>query len=155
MNITQAVESGGSAYSSLGFKLFKAANGESSTGSGGWTNSGIYLHAPEHGRNIWVGMKINLFHQVDRELRGESVGSIFPIVAPRAATLKSAGEWNTFVIRMVGEKVTVELNGKTVVNNVTMENLWEPGKPIYSTGAIELQNHGNTLYFRNIYIREL
>ena len=32
----------------------------------GWMNSGIYLHAPEHGRNIWCGMKINIFHQVDR-----------------------------------------------------------------------------------------
>jgi hypothetical protein len=77
---------------------------------------------------------------------------------PRFPDVKAdnpAGQWNTFFIRMVGEKVTVELNGKTVVNNVTMENLWEPGKPIYSTGAIELQNHGNTLYFRNIYIREL
>jgi hypothetical protein len=77
---------------------------------------------------------------------------------PRFPDVKAdnpAGEWNTFFIRMVGEKVTVELNGKTVVNNVTMENLWEPGKPIYSTGAIELQNHGNTLYFRNIYLREL
>jgi hypothetical protein len=31
----------------------------------GWTNSGIYLHAPEHGRNTWVGMKINIFHQAD------------------------------------------------------------------------------------------
>jgi len=28
----------------------------------GWMNSGIYLHAPEHGRNIWCGMKINIFH---------------------------------------------------------------------------------------------
>ena len=31
----------------------------------GWMNSGIYLHAPEHGRNMWCGMKINIFHQVD------------------------------------------------------------------------------------------
>ncbi len=65
------------------------------------------------------------------------------------------GEWNTFYIKMVGDKVTVKLNGKTVVDNVTMENYWERDKPIYSTGPIELQNHGNTLYFRNIYIREL
>src|SRR5579864_1976796 len=27
-----------------------------------WMNSGIYLHAPEHGRNMWCGMKINIFH---------------------------------------------------------------------------------------------
>jgi Domain of Unknown Function (DUF1080) len=25
----------------------------------GWMNSGLYLHAPAHGRNIWVGMKSN------------------------------------------------------------------------------------------------
>ncbi len=37
----------------------------------GWTNSGIYLHAPEHGRNTWVGMKINIFHQQDREPKPE------------------------------------------------------------------------------------
>lgn len=74
---------------------------------------------------------------------------------PDAKADKPVGEWNTFHIKMVGEKVTVKLNGKTVVDNVTMENLWEPGKPVYPKGAIELQNHGNTLYFRNIYVKEL
>jgi len=68
---------------------------------------------------------------------------------------KPIGQWNTFRIRMVGEKVTVWLNGKKVVNNVVLENYWERDKPIYPTGQIELQNHGNTLYFRNIYIKEL
>jgi len=65
------------------------------------------------------------------------------------------GEWNTFRIRMVGEKVSVWLNGKLVVDRTILENYWERGKPIYRKGQIELQNHGNTLYFRNIYIKEL
>jgi sugar phosphate isomerase/epimerase len=65
------------------------------------------------------------------------------------------GEWNTFRIRMVGEKVRVWLNSELVVDNVTMENYWERDKPIYPSGQIELQNHGNTLWFRNIYIKEL
>ncbi len=65
------------------------------------------------------------------------------------------GEWNTFFIKMVGDKVSVTLNGKLVFDNVTMENYWERDKPIYPTGQIELQNHGNTLYFKNIYLREL
>jgi len=68
---------------------------------------------------------------------------------------KPVGEWNTFRIKMVGEKVWVWLNGELVVDNVTMENYWERDKPIYPSGQIELQNHGNTLYFKNIYIREL
>jgi len=65
------------------------------------------------------------------------------------------GEWNTFKIEMVGERVTVHLNGKLVVDNVVMENYWNRDKPIYPTGQIELQNHGNTLYFKNVYIREI
>jgi hypothetical protein len=68
---------------------------------------------------------------------------------------KPVGEWNTFRIKMVGDKVWVWLNGELVVDDVTMENYWERDKPIYPTGQIELQNHGNTLYFKNIYIREL
>lgn len=65
------------------------------------------------------------------------------------------GQWNTFRIRMVGEKVTIHLNGKLVVDGVTLENYWERDQPIYATGPIELQDHGNTLYFRNIFLQEL
>jgi gluconolactonase len=68
---------------------------------------------------------------------------------------KPVGEWNTFYIKMVGDKVTVKLNDQLVTDNVKLENYWERDKPIYPTGQIELQNHGNTLYFKNIYIREL
>ncbi len=74
---------------------------------------------------------------------------------PSKCADKPAGEWNTFYIKMVGDRVTVKLNGETVVDNVVLENYWERDKPIYPIGAIELQNHGNTLYFRNIYVREL
>jgi hypothetical protein len=65
------------------------------------------------------------------------------------------GEWNTFWIRMVGEKVTVYLNHVLVVDDVVMENYWERDKPIYAVGQIELQAHSTPLYFRNIFIREL
>ncbi len=68
---------------------------------------------------------------------------------------KPIGEWNTFYIKMVGDKVTMKLNDKLVVDNTVLENYWDRDKPIYPTGQIELQNHGNTLYFRNIYIREI
>jgi hypothetical protein len=65
------------------------------------------------------------------------------------------GQWNTFFIRMVGDRVTVRLNGKTVVDDTPLENYWERGKPLPARGPIELQNHGNVLEFRNIYLREL
>lgn len=31
----------------------------------GWMDSGIYLHAPEHGRPMWNGMQIHVFQQQD------------------------------------------------------------------------------------------
>lgn len=68
---------------------------------------------------------------------------------------RPVGEWNTFHIKMVGDKVTVKLNDVLVTDNVTLENFWERDKPIYPTGQIELQNHGNTLYFKNVYVKEL
>lgn len=74
---------------------------------------------------------------------------------PITAADKPVGQWNTFRIRMVGEKVSIWLNGTLVVDNTVLENYWERDKPIYKTGQLELQNHGNTLYFRNIYIKEL
>jgi HEAT repeat protein len=65
------------------------------------------------------------------------------------------GEWNSFHIKMIGERVAVYLNDVLVVDNVIMENYWERDKPIYTSGQIELQSHSSPLYFRNIYIREI
>ena len=65
------------------------------------------------------------------------------------------GEWNTFHIRMTGDRVTVHLNGVLVVDNVVMENYWDRSIPIFPQEAIELQAHGNELAFRNIYVKEI
>jgi hypothetical protein len=65
------------------------------------------------------------------------------------------GQWNSYYIKMVGERVTVKLNGQLVVDNEVMDNYWEHDKPIYSTGTIELQNHSSNLWFKNIYLREI
>lgn len=64
-------------------------------------------------------------------------------------------EWNTFRIKMVGERVTVHLNGKLVTDNVVLENYWDRDRAIFAKEAIELQAHGEDLGFRNIYVREI
>jgi hypothetical protein len=65
------------------------------------------------------------------------------------------GQWNSYYIKMVGQRVTVKLNDQLVVDNEVMDNYWEHDKPIYPSGTIELQNHGSTLWFKNIYLREI
>ena len=65
------------------------------------------------------------------------------------------GDWNTFRIKMRGEKVSVWLNGILVVDNVTMENYWDRNIPIFPRGPVELQAHGTDLAFRDIYIMDI
>ena len=68
---------------------------------------------------------------------------------------RQVGDWNRFYIKMVGEKVTVRLNGAVVVDNVTLENYWDRKQPIFPCEQIELQCHGDPIEFRNIFIRDL
>ncbi|SDM19378.1 HEAT repeat [Kriegella aquimaris] len=64
-------------------------------------------------------------------------------------------EWNTFHIKMVGDRVTVHLNGVLVTDNVVLENYWDRNLSIFPKEAIELQAHGEDLGFRNVYVREI
>lgn len=65
------------------------------------------------------------------------------------------GQWNRFHIRMIGPLTTVYLNDQLVVDNLPLENYWEPGEPLYATGPIQLQTHGGELRLRNIFVREI
>lgn len=44
---------------------------------------------------------------------------------------KPLGEWNTFLIKMIGERVTVTFNGEVVVKNAVLENFFANKKAGY------------------------
>ena len=114
-------------------------------------DSGIYLRGSPQVQ-IW---------DVSRVTSGAQVGSggLYNNQKNPRNPLKVAdnqvGEWNTFRIMMVGEKVSVWLNGELVVDNVIMENYWDRSIPIFPAGPVELQAHGTDLAFRDICIREI
>jgi len=96
---------------------------------------------------------------------------------------KHFGEWNSFKITMIGERVTVVFNGETVVDNCVLENFFankkagntafsKPGQtnqpavsakppngfmrdPVPPKGPIQLQTHGSEIRWRNVFIREI
>ncbi len=70
---------------------------------------------------------------------------------------RKPGEWNTFLIRMVGERVSIWLNGEQVVDRTVLENFWDKERiaPLPRVDQIELQHHGSELSFKNLYLREL
>ena len=68
---------------------------------------------------------------------------------------KPFGQWNSFRILQVGDRTTVYLNGKLVVDHAPMENFWDRSKPLWPKGPIQLQTHGGEIRWRNIFIREI
>jgi hypothetical protein len=120
-------------------------------------DSGIYLRAQPQVQ-IWDSDTLadNL-----KEDRGKGSGGLWNNAKdskgqkPLKKADKPIGEWNTFHIIMKGENVTVFLNGEKVVDDAPLANYWEKGKPLPATGPIELQHHGDKLWFKNIYIKDL
>ncbi len=114
-------------------------------------DSGIYLRGSPQVQ-IWDTSRIDAGAQVGS-------GGLYNNQKNPSKPLRVAdnpvGDWNTFYIKMIGERVTVYLNGVLVVDNVILENYWDRSIPIFPTGAIELQAHGTDLGFRDIYVREI
>ena len=111
-------------------------------------DSGIYLRGDSKCQvNIWnwpIG---------SGEIWGYRTDDSQPPDVRRAATpiLRAdhpIGEWNRFIITMRGDRITVELNGKTVIREARL-----PGVP--ARGPIALQHHGDPIQFANLYIKEL
>ena len=69
-------------------------------------------------------------------------------LTPKVKADSPIGEWNRFIITMKGDRLTVELNGKTVISNAQL-----PGVP--KSGRLALQHHGSAIEFSNIMIKEL
>ena len=114
-------------------------------------DSGIYLRGTPQ-IQIWDTSRVDVGAQVGS-------GGLYNNKKNPSKPLKVAdnpvGDWNTFTIKMIGERVTVYLNGELVVNNVTLENYWDKNIPIFPKGPIELQAHGTDLAFRDIYVKEI
>ncbi len=120
-------------------------------------DSGIYLRGQPQVQ-IWDSDNLGKNLAADK---GKGSGGLWnnPAGSKGKQPLKNAdrpvGEWNTFHIIMKGNVVTIYLNGELVVDKAPLANYWQKGQPLPATGPIELQHHGDRLWFKNIYIKEL
>ncbi|MBT3194262.1 MAG: DUF1080 domain-containing protein, partial [Verrucomicrobia bacterium] len=74
---------------------------------------------------------------------------------PKVLADKPFGEWNAFRILMVGERVTIHLNGRLVVDHARLENYFNRQQAVPRSGPIQLQTHGGEIRWRNVFIREI
>lgn len=99
-------------------------------------------------------------------------GAIYDQARPRVNASLPPEQWQTYDIvfrapRMKADgtvqekaRVTVELNGVKIQDNVAIEGATaghEPGKPPANaaTGPLQLQDHGNLVRYRNVWLVEL
>ncbi len=119
----------------------------------GWTDSGIYIHAPEHGRPMWCGMQLHIFHELDAKPAPESMGSIFPLVPPLKVNVKNQGEWNTFRIVMDWPRLQVWTNGE-IVQDLNVETVPELAQRLRS-GYLGFESLSYPIRFRNLRVMGL
>ncbi|MEO6963846.1 MAG: DUF1080 domain-containing protein, partial [Puia sp.] len=114
-------------------------------------DAGIYLRGSPQVQ-IWDTSRTNVGAQVGS-------GGLYNNQVNESKPLKLAdnaiGEWNNFHIIMIGDRVTVYLNGVLVVDNVILENYWDRKQPIFPVEQLELQAHGTHVAYRNLYVREI
>jgi hypothetical protein len=109
-------------------------------------NSGVYL------RGIY---EVQVADTFGRELDSHNMGAVYSRITPTAPAEKPAGEWQTLDITLVDRHVTVDLNGKKIIDNqpllgCTGGALWSDE---FRPGPIYLQGDHTSVEYRNIVLR--
>lgn len=141
--------------------------------AGDMANSGIFYYVKEEpGKPIYYAAPeiqvLDNKNATDNKIDSHLAGSLYDMIAADPKTVNPAGEWNTCVIKVKDGQATVSMNGKEVVKYTHWTPEWDklvenskfknfPGftEGIAKEGYIGLQDHGYTVWFRNIKIREL
>ncbi|MEW5977551.1 MAG: DUF1080 domain-containing protein [Acidobacteriota bacterium] len=108
-------------------------------------NSGIYLR----GR-----YEVQIDDSLGKEPDSHALGGVYGFLTPTSIPARKAGEWQTYDITLIGRRVTVVLNGTTVLDDAEIPGITggaldsEEGAP----GPIFLQGDHTAVSYRNIVI---
>lgn len=136
-------------------------------------NSGIFLFVNEdvarfpYAWNTGLEMQIldNARHS-DGKIFQHRAGDLYDLQAATVEAAKLPGEWNKVDIVVDAGDLDFYLNGRHIVHRRLWDAVWDalvarskfatmPGFGRFQQGRIGLQDHGDTVSFRNIRIRKL
>jgi hypothetical protein len=109
------------------------------------SNSGVYVR----GR-----YEVQVQDDFGKEPDSRRCGGIYGFIAPTKNAVRKAGEWQSFDITLIGRRITVALNGETIIDQVEIPGI--TGGALDSDeaapGPIMLQGDHGKIYYRNIVI---
>ena len=156
-----------------GVKKFKNFELSIDWKAGKMANSGIFYNVREvPGKPVYYAApEVQVLDNVDatdNKIASHLAGSLYDMLPADPKTVHPAGSWNTIVIKVKDGKVTHIQNGVEVCSYTLWTPEWDkmvqnskfkdfPGftEGIAHEGYIGLQDHGYSVWFRNIKIREL
>ena len=107
------------------------------------SNSGVYLR----GR-----YEVQVQDDFGKEPSKINIGGVYGFLAPTKNAAKKANEWQSFDITLLGRRITIELNGETIIENQEIPGI--TGGALNSregeAGPILLQGDHGPVYFRNL-----
>src|SRR5262245_29464141 len=109
------------------------------------SNSGVYLR----GR-----YEIQILDDKSKATEEHGCGALYSRIAPKLDATKPAGEWQAFDITLVGRRLTVVLNDKTIIDDANVDGITGgainpfEGEP----GPLMLQGDHGRVRFRNVVV---
>lgn len=129
-------------------------------------NNGLGLRAPLEGDAAYVGMELQILDDTAEQYANlkpyQYHGSIYGVVPCERGHQLPIGEWNAQEVTCHGRRVTVVLNGHTIVDAdideastpKTIDGNDHPGLK-RTSGHIGFLGHGSRVEFRNIRLKDL
>jgi|JI10StandDraft_1071094.scaffolds.fasta_scaffold32159_5 hypothetical protein len=136
-------------------------------------NSGIIFYVHEDTskyKYVWqTGPEMQVLDNdlhSDGKIPKHRAGDLYDLISCKTETVKKPGEWNEAEIISKDGKLDFFLNGTNVVSTTLWDDSWKslvagskfkewPDFGTYKKGHIALQDHGNTVWYRNIKIKRL
>ncbi|MGI8785525.1 MAG: 3-keto-disaccharide hydrolase [Acidobacteriota bacterium] len=112
------------------------------------TNAGVYL------RDRY---EVQIFDSFGKPISESGCGALYRRTPPVENSCGPVGEWQSFDITFVGQRLTVEHNGKLIQNNIDVGPKGTGGSSQRddAPGPLRLQGDHGSLSFRNVRIRPL